>query len=296
MATLRTAATGCTFELLPETLVGRSPRCQLRLEHESVSHVHASLRHLNGAWRVQDLNSTNGTWVDESCLETGESRLLRVGERLRFGANGSEIWVVTDGSAPRPMILSLPQGVPQHLADGPVSLVGASGQTAASVHWDGVHAVLCESGQLAREIADGEEFAVGGKVFRAFLPALAATAEFECSLSQTELVVLADSSLELHLQGRTHRLAARAPYVVVRELARERLKDRASGVLAADEGWLDRQLLDERLRRPDLNQDIRRIREDFRRLQLFEAARDVIETHRDQGKVRLGIARVRLEQ
>jgi hypothetical protein len=118
----------------------------------------------------------------------------------------------------------------------------------------------------------------------------------ERALSQTELLVLADTSLELHVQGRTHRLAARAPYIVVRELARERLKDRAHGVAPADEGWLDRQLLDVRLRRPDLNQDIARIRADFRKLQLFQAAQEVIETHREQGKVRLGIARVRLEQ
>jgi hypothetical protein len=83
---------------------------------------------------------------------------------------------------------------------------------------------------------------------------------------------------------------------VLQALALERLSDRGQGRNAADEGWVDRETLSRRLRRPELNQDIRRIREDFRKLQLFEAAEDVIETLREQGKIRLGIPRVRVEQ
>ena len=45
-----------------------------------------------------------------------------------------------------------------------------------------------------------------------------------------------------------------------------------SGVGAADEGWVDREALSRQLRRHELNQDIRRIRDDFRKLELFEAA------------------------
>jgi len=77
-------------ELEPDTLVGRSSRCALRLGHDSVSHVHASLRWLRDGWYVQDHDSTNGTWVDGACLTRGERRQLRVGSVLRFGAKGAD--------------------------------------------------------------------------------------------------------------------------------------------------------------------------------------------------------------
>jgi hypothetical protein len=123
----------------------------------------------------------------------------------------------------------------------------------------------------------------------------ASTAVHDRVLEDIELTVRADLRIELHVQGETHRLPARVPYLVLQELARERLQDRAGGKTPDDEGWVDRETLSRRLRRPDLNQDIHRIREDFRKLRLFAAADDVIETHRELGKVRLGIPRVRLE-
>jgi hypothetical protein len=291
MATLQQPGTGCVFELLPDTLVGRSARCQMQLHHESVSQVHASLRFLNNSWQIQDRNSTNGTWIDGECMMIGETRRLLVGCALRFGS--SETWNLIDDSAPQPRIRQLPAGPALQLGAEPLSLPGSEG---AEVRWDGAHAILRQLGRADRLLSDGQEFEVGGKTYRAHLPSALATAAFERHLSQTELRILPDSSLELRVRGKTHRLAARAPYVVVRELARERLRDRSRGCLPEEEGWLDRQLLADRLRRPDLNQDIRRIREDFRKLQLFEAAEDVIETHRDQGKVRLGVARLQLEE
>jgi hypothetical protein len=100
--------------------------------------------------------------------------------------------------------------------------------------------------------------------------------------------------LELSVRGQTHRLPARVPYLVLQALARERLQDLERGTAEADAGWVDRELLSRKLRRAELNQDIRRIRDDFRKLQLFEAAEDVIETNREQGKIRIGISRLRL--
>lgn len=121
------------------------------------------------------------------------------------------------------------------------------------------------------------------------------TAAHDRALSEIELTVRSDLRLELTVQGETHRLPARVPYIVLQALARERLQDRERGKALDDEGWVDRETLSRRLRRPDLNQDIHRIREDFRKLRLFEAAEDVIEAHRELGKVRLGIARVEVE-
>src|SRR3954467_12527783 len=102
MGSLRHLGTEAVAELEPDTLVGRSTRCELRLAHDSVSHVHATLRWVGDAWYVQDRNSTNGTWVDGYCLTASERRRLAVGNVLRFGAKGAEEWGLIDGSAPPP--------------------------------------------------------------------------------------------------------------------------------------------------------------------------------------------------
>jgi hypothetical protein len=44
--------------------IGRSPDCELCIDHFSVSRFHAELRHVRGAWLLQDLGSKNGLRVD----------------------------------------------------------------------------------------------------------------------------------------------------------------------------------------------------------------------------------------
>jgi FHA domain len=47
-----------------ELFVGRSSRCDVRLESGQVSRCHARLLYRDGAWVVQDLESLNGTTVN----------------------------------------------------------------------------------------------------------------------------------------------------------------------------------------------------------------------------------------
>lgn len=44
--------------------IGRDPGCDLVLEHPSVSRNHAELYHEGGRWRLRDLGSKNGSFVD----------------------------------------------------------------------------------------------------------------------------------------------------------------------------------------------------------------------------------------
>jgi hypothetical protein len=231
MGRLRHADTGRCCELKRETLAGRSRSCDVQLEHESASQVHATIRWQAEGWQLQDRNSTNGTWIDGACASRGKTYALVAGSTIRFGPKREESWQMIDDSPPVDSAAALPS-----------------------------------------------------------------TAAYERALSGVELLVRADLSLEVSLHGEVHRMPARTPYIVVQELADERLKDRERGLKESEEGWVDRETLSRRLRRPELNQDIRRIRTDFQKLELLEAAEDVIETHREQGKVRLGISRVRIER
>src|SRR2546429_9673159 len=65
-----------------ETLVGRSGRCEVQLCGEGVSRHHARLFHeASGPW-VEDLQSTNGTFVNGT--RTAREALFD-GDRLRLG-------------------------------------------------------------------------------------------------------------------------------------------------------------------------------------------------------------------
>jgi DNA-binding CsgD family transcriptional regulator len=63
-------------------LLGRSSNCEFVIKHISVSRQHAEISMLNGGIKVVDLDSQNGTFVDD---EPVESVHVMCGQRLRFG-------------------------------------------------------------------------------------------------------------------------------------------------------------------------------------------------------------------
>ena len=74
---------------LPEqgVKIGRDPgQCQLALQDPDVSSLHAFMCCKNGAWMLQDLGSTNGTYVNGNKITTVG---LKSGDRIKFGASVS---------------------------------------------------------------------------------------------------------------------------------------------------------------------------------------------------------------
>jgi hypothetical protein len=64
-----------------ELSIGRHPNSDVVLTSPSVSRHHARLRHRDGAWVLQDLDSTNGTWVND--VRVGRCQ-LRPGDHLEI--------------------------------------------------------------------------------------------------------------------------------------------------------------------------------------------------------------------
>jgi hypothetical protein len=66
-----------------DMLVGRSPRCALRIDDGHVSGQHARLKFKDGELFLQDLNSTNGTLVNTRPVK--KTQKLQSGDLLSFG-------------------------------------------------------------------------------------------------------------------------------------------------------------------------------------------------------------------
>ena len=74
---------------LPEqgVKIGRDPgQCQLALQDPDVSSLHAFMCCKNGTWMLQDLGSTNGTYVNGNKITTVG---LKSGDRIKFGVSVS---------------------------------------------------------------------------------------------------------------------------------------------------------------------------------------------------------------
>ncbi len=63
--------------------IGRDPANGLRLNHDTVSRVHAELRHQGGVWTLRDLGSTNGTTVNGRRVVGAV--VVREGDQVAFG-------------------------------------------------------------------------------------------------------------------------------------------------------------------------------------------------------------------
>lgn len=75
--------TGVTYALLPVTTLGRSPTNTIVINHSFASADHASIRLKNGQWWLEDLDSTNGTNLNDETVTTPV--IVTDGDRMSIG-------------------------------------------------------------------------------------------------------------------------------------------------------------------------------------------------------------------
>ena len=73
---------GLSFSQL-EVIIGRSSSCDILLEDKTVSGRHARLAYHHGQWWLEDLASTNGTFLNGEPVSTGV--VLTHGDQIRCG-------------------------------------------------------------------------------------------------------------------------------------------------------------------------------------------------------------------
>jgi pSer/pThr/pTyr-binding forkhead associated (FHA) protein len=66
-----------------EIIIGRDPTCDLILDQETISLRHCKLFHQNKQWWTVDMNSTNGTYLNNSLVES--ATVLTDDDTLRLG-------------------------------------------------------------------------------------------------------------------------------------------------------------------------------------------------------------------
>ena len=77
-------AKGRAYALQEEQTVGRAAGCQITLDDTYVSQLHARVFAKDGGWFVEDLGSTNGTYLNTKRV-SGPLAVKR-GDRIKIGA------------------------------------------------------------------------------------------------------------------------------------------------------------------------------------------------------------------
>ena len=99
VAVLKRLSDGSTVRLPAHCLVGRSPSCTLIVDDKFVSSEHAKIVWLSGSWKIRDLGSRNGTFVDGKRAEPGRLQSIAQGARIGFG-DLEEAFEFVDATAP----------------------------------------------------------------------------------------------------------------------------------------------------------------------------------------------------
>lgn len=297
MAVLRKLDTDHRVLLPDDAVIGRSRNCDVLLEHPTGSAIHARFQLRNGQWRVCDLNSRNGTWVDGKRLTFAPQELRRESEII-FGSR-AETWMLEDTT---PSGLFARSGHHElRASDGRLSLPTrcASPVTVtqtSSNRW-------CLRNDSHQELLQHREVRViGDRSYQFYLPT------GDCVTEELSTASLLQHGLELRDNGESVHaalvdddkridLGSRAHHVVLLALARAWLHDQELGRLAAPErGWLHREDIVEQARLADvshLNVLVFRLRRQLERLAVPDAS-EIIERRPGNGELRLGLREVNI--
>jgi pSer/pThr/pTyr-binding forkhead associated (FHA) protein len=80
---------GLSYDLSDELTVGRAPGCQVTIDDSYVSQLHARIFRRDGTLYVEDLGSTNGTFLNRKKVSAPAA--LRKGDRIQIGKTVMEL-------------------------------------------------------------------------------------------------------------------------------------------------------------------------------------------------------------
>lgn len=310
MGCLRHCETGDRCLLMPEHLVGRSPRAALWLKGSYVSAQHASLRWVDSHWELKDLGSRNGTRVNERPLEPGQVTQLQVGTRISFG-RAEQTWELVDDSPPRAMVVPLDGRDDGLVIEDEIMPLPSQEVPVATIFRRPDGTWKLEQHDSVATLVDGQVLDVEGRKWKFTCPpALSSTSTIDWpsfavrdrqSILLRFLVSSDEEHVELRLSGSAGDdeldLGSRAHNYLLLYLARQRVAEAEQGIPEAACGWVYRQEILEALRidRERLNLDVFRVRKHFALAGVRDAAA-VIERRPDTSQLRIGITQLSIQR
>lgn len=82
-------AAGRAFALIGEMSIGRAAGCQITLDDTYASQIHARVFSRDNQWQVEDLGSTNGTWLNRH--KVAGAMVIKPGDVLQIGNTVMEL-------------------------------------------------------------------------------------------------------------------------------------------------------------------------------------------------------------
>jgi hypothetical protein len=235
------------YALSRRCLVGRGALADLRLADQLVSAEHATIYFDNGSWKVRDLGSRNGTFINRERLTSSLSRVLREGDRLHFGDSLGQPWVLSSAERPGPTAWSDQEGWIGPVQEALWIPTANSAEACISLR-SGVWTFVDSSG--VRNVSNEESITVGRSSWTLYLPKLdvepfPSTETTRESRDERSIQLTLSASLDeehialtvafggvlMNLGGRTFNSALWA-------LAKKRLEDEGQGIAEGEVGWM----------------------------------------------------------
>lgn len=245
MGALRNPKTLLVITLPARAMVGRGPTSCVPLLDRRTSSEHATVFWGSDGWRLRDLASRNGTWINGRRVEPGVDHELSAGDELWFGDRDSP-WVLDDDAPPIASARSLTDGQ-LVLAVADVLSLPSAEEPLASVVYQGRGRWILEDEQGEQAVHDHQELRIGDQLWRLHLPeprddtltsehgpggADDAGMRLRFVVSRDELNV----SLTVLSAAGERRWEPRAPHYLLLTLARQRLAE--SHLAEHERGWL----------------------------------------------------------
>ena len=300
VATFRRLSDGARFVLTAQSMIGRSRACAIRLDDPYVSSEHAKVVWTGTTWRIRDLGSRNGTFVDGCRIEPGRGVTIRQGATLGFG-EAEEGWEVVEAGPPRPIATDVALGLVR-AAEGEILALPDDHHPELTIYRAAGSAVWVaqEADGETRPITDQAVVTAAGRRFRLDLPSLMEVTpmvDVALTLDNVSLSMAVSSDEErveirVLLRGvEKARLEPREHSYLLLTLARARLQD--ADAAPADRGW---RKVDELLRMLKIDQNTLNVSTHRARQHLsstgLDGAASIVETRR--GQRRFGTDRVQI--
>lgn len=300
MAKLRNVATGRICMLEAEHRVGRSSRCELRIDRPEVSGQHALVRWNGRAWEVKDLASRNGTLVDDARVSGHGDHPLRLNAVVRFGCAGED-WVLVDDTPPKVMVIALDATLELE-AQGAVLAVPSADHVEVTLYQ-----ITTGEWQIERQdgssvtIHDNTVFAADGRSWRFCCPSIVAQTQVigHQHLLQQSVFVIGVSQDEEHVElkakcgGQDLELGTRSHNYLLLTLARARIAEIQDGVPEPTSGWIYQD--DLAMDQGQLNVEVFRLRKQLESAGFVDAV-NIIERRPSTKQIRVGATKFEIRR